>query len=191
LIGAAPDDVVVGVVGRLAEVKRPEWALDVFELLAPRYGKLHLVFVGDGDQRGLVERRIQALPPELQRRAHLVGARDDMTAVLADLDAVLLTSRSEGLPVALIEAAAAGKPVIATNVGGVEELVAHERTGWLGTTSDELAYGLAQMLDHVEALPAIATRARLRVQSRHSAEGLAGRLHALYRAVLAERACAS
>jgi glycosyltransferase involved in cell wall biosynthesis len=182
---------VAGVVGRLAEVKRPEWALEVFRLLAARHPRLQLVFVGDGALRGMLERRIRALPPELQRRAHLVGAHSDMPAVLADLDLVLLTSRSEGLPVALVEAAAAGKPVVATPVGGVPELVAHERTGWLGADVDELAFGLAQYLEQPQLVAGLAVRARLRVQERHSAEALAGRLERLYQAVVEERVCAS
>lgn len=192
LIGAAEGDFVAGVVGRLAEVKRPEWALDVLTLLAPRYPRLHVVFVGDGDLRGTLERRIRALPAALQARAHLIGARADMVPVLADLDLVLSTSRSEGMPVALIEAAAAGKPVVATAVGGVSEIVVHERTGWLGGDVDELAYGLAQFLDAPANLfPALATRARLRVEKHHSGEALAARLEAVYTKVVEGRACAS
>jgi glycosyltransferase involved in cell wall biosynthesis len=191
LIGASENDFVVGVIGRLAEVKRPEWALDVYTLLANAYPRLHLLFVGDGDLRGVVERRIRALPPDLQRRAHLVGARADMASVLADLDLVLLTSRAEGLPVALIEAAAAGKPVVATNVGGVSEVVVTERTGWLGASVDELAFGVAQFLDNPAGLAGLAVRARLRVQTRHSAESLAARLEEVYKAAIEERACAS
>jgi glycosyltransferase involved in cell wall biosynthesis len=115
-----------------------------------------------------------------------------MRPVLADLDLVLLTSRSEGLPVALIEAAAAGKPVVATNVGGVGEIVMHERTGWLGAGVDELAYGLAAYLDAPAALfPALATRARMRVEKNHSAPALADRLASLYKSVLEETSCAS
>jgi glycosyltransferase involved in cell wall biosynthesis len=192
LVGAAEGDFVVGVIGRLAEVKRPEWALDVFALLAPRHPRLHVVFVGDGTERGPLERRIRALPDELQRRAHIVGARTDMAPVLADLDLVLLTSRAEGLPVALIEAAAAGKPVVSTSVGGVAEVVAHERTGWLGSSVDELAYGLAQYLEATStALGALSVRTRLRVANRHSAEAQAARLEELYQVVIEERACAS
>jgi glycosyltransferase involved in cell wall biosynthesis len=192
LIGAKEGDFVVGVVGRLAEVKQPGVSLDVFALLAPHHPRLHLVFVGDGLERGMVERRIRALPQGLQRRAHLVGAREDMRGVLADLDLVMSTSRSEGMPVALIEAAAAGKPVVATNVGGVAELVAHERTGWLGTSADELAYGLAQYLEMSPAgLAALGVRSRLRVGHKNSAEALANRLEELYGVVIEERACAS
>jgi glycosyltransferase involved in cell wall biosynthesis len=191
LIGASEDHVVIGVIGRLAEVKRPELALDVHAMLFARYPGLHVVFVGDGDLRGELERRIRALPPAAQARVHLVGARDEMVPVLADLDLVLLTSRSEGLPIALVEAAAAGKPVVATRVGGVEEIVAHERTGFLGESVDELAFGVAQLLDARAAWPAMGQRARMRVISRHSAGALADRLEDLYRIVVEERACAS
>ncbi|MBI5362918.1 MAG: glycosyltransferase [Planctomycetes bacterium] len=191
LVGARDADVLVGVIGRLAEVKQPERALDVFTMLAERYPPLHLVFVGDGELFGMLEGRIEALPEAMRARAHLVGARADMPAVLADLDVVLLTSRAEGLPVALIEAAAAGKPVVAANVGGVSEIVAHERTGYLGADVDELAFGLAQLLDLPAALPAFGQRARLRVAARHGADELARRLSELYRIVVEERACAS
>jgi glycosyltransferase involved in cell wall biosynthesis len=101
---------------------------------------------------------------------------------------VLLTSRSEGLPVALVEAAAAALPVVATRVGGVPELVAEERTGWLGETPDELAYGLARLLDDPAEARAMGQRARLRVAQRHDAPALAERLERLYEAVLRERA---
>jgi glycosyltransferase involved in cell wall biosynthesis len=191
LAGVADGDVLVGVVGRLAEVKRPAWALDVLEMLAPRYPALHVCFIGDGSERGMLERRIRGLPDGLERRAHVIGARESMAPVLADLDVVLLTSRSEGLPIALVEAAAAARPVIATNVGGVGEIVAHERTGFLGTTVEELAFGLAQLLDSPPLCAAMGQRARLRVQDRYSARALASRLEALYRGVVEERACAS
>ena len=186
-LGAGAEEVLVGVVGRLAEVKRPELALELFGLLAARYPGLHLVFVGDGSLRGTIERSIRALGEEGRRRCHLLGARADMTSVLADLDIVLSTSRQEGMPVALIEAAAAGLPVVATDVGGVSELVAHERTGFLGQSQEELGFGLAQLLEDPAERRAMGERARLRIGTRHSAERLAERLEELYVAVIAER----
>lgn len=191
LVRAQPADFVVGVVGRLAEVKRPLVALDVFDLLAPRYARLHLVFIGDGSERGALERRIGAYAEPLRARAHLIGARTDMPSVLAELDAVLLTSRTEGLPIALIEAGAAARPAVAMDVGGVAEIVAHERTGWLGKSADELAFGLAQLLDDARIGPAMGLRARIRVESRHSASALADRLSELYSVVVEEKRCAS
>ncbi len=190
-VKAGSEAVLVGVLGRLAEVKRPEWAIDVFEVLAERYPQLQVVFIGDGDQRGMLERRIRSLPAGLGERVHMLGAVEDVAPLYADLSAVLLTSRNEGLPVALIEAAAAAKPAVATRVGGVAEIIAEERTGYLGTSVDELAYGLAQLLDAPAQAIAMGQRARMRAQSRHSAEALATRLEQLYQAVLAARSQAT
>lgn len=187
LVGAGPEDVLAGVVGRLAEVKRPALALEILEQLAARHPSLHLVFVGDGEERRDLERRIGALPPDVARRAHLVGARTDMPAVLADLDLVLLTSRAEGLPVALIEAGAAALPAVAMDVGGVSEVVAHERTGFVGSSADELAFHVDRLLQSPAERATMGRRARLRVADRYSAAALADRLEALYAAVVSER----
>ena len=182
ILGVDETALVVGVIGRLAEVKRPGRAVAVFESLAERYPQLHLVFVGDGPERRRLEGLIGGGSEAVRARVHLVGAREDMPEVLSDVDVVLSTSRSEGLPVALIEAGAAGKPVVATPVGGVEELVAHERTGFLGADEDELAYFLAQLLDDGGLRRDMGHRARLRVARRHSADALADRLEAVYTA---------
>ncbi len=187
LVEASESDVLVGVVGRLAEVKRPMLAVDLFELLAARYPQLHVVFIGDGTERGAVERRIRSLGEEDQRRVHMVGARADIAGVLADLDLVLLTSRSEGLPVALIEAAAAGLPAVALDVGGVGEAIVHERTGFLGTSVEELAMFVARLLVDPAERRSMGERARLRAEHLFSAERLAERLEELYSAVEAER----
>jgi glycosyltransferase involved in cell wall biosynthesis len=186
LVGARPETFLVGLVGRLAEVKRPLEALEVLRALAERHPTLELCFVGDGALRRSLERAIAGLGP-LAGRVHLVGARADMPTVLAGLDAVLLTSRTEGLPVALIEAGAAGLPVVASAVGGVGELVVHERTGWVGGTLEELVLGLERLLADRREARAMGARARLRVAARHGADALADRLEEVYRVVLAER----
>ena len=191
LCGAGPEDYVVGVIGRLAAVKQPEVALEVFATLAARHAHLHLVYVGDGSERRSLERAIGELPPGVAERAHMLGAREEMAPVLGELDCVLSSSHSEGLPVAMIEAAAAGLPVVSTAVGGVPEVVAHERTGLLGEDATELAFHLDALVADPELGRAMGARARLRVEARHSARALADRLEALYHAVVEERACAS
>jgi glycosyltransferase involved in cell wall biosynthesis len=191
LVGAGEDAVLLGFVARLAEVKRPGVAVDVFQAIAARHPELHLVFVGDGTERRALERRIGELGDDLSDRVHMIGAVLDTAPIFAELDAVLLTSRSEGLPVALVEAGAAGLPALATNVGGVSEVVAHERTGYMAETPDELAFALDQLLANPAERLAMGQRARLRVAERHSGAALADRLEALYTAVHGEAACAS
>ncbi len=193
-MGAASTDVVVGVIGRLAPVKQPEVALAAFSLLGNRYRTLHMAFVGDGTERRALERAINALPEGVRERAHLLGAREGIASILAELDSVLLSSRTEGLPVALIEAGAAGLPVVAFGVGGVEELVMHERTGIVvapDAGSDGLAFALAQLLEDRRGAAAMGERARLRVAARHGAPALADRLEAVYQSALEVRKCAS
>ncbi len=183
----AADDVLVGMLGRLAEVKRVDWGVDVFELLAGRYPKLHLAFFGDGEKRGQLERRVAELPSDLRPRVHVVGAREDRVEVLRAMDILLSTSRAEGMPVSMIEAAAAGIPTVGTPVGGVPELVANERTGYLGQTPDELAFGLDRYLSDAEDRLAAGHRARLRVEDKHSASKLADSLERVYEVVCEER----
>lgn len=187
-LGVGAGDLLAGVVGRLAPVKRPAMALDVFAALRASVPGLHVVFVGDGSERRELERRILGADGETRRRVHLLGAVRDMAPVLRALDVVLSCSRSEGLPVALIEAAAAALPVVATDVGGVAEVVVHERTGFLGTSAEELAFWLARLAGDAHERRATGERARLRISVRHTADELAGRLEKVYEAVSAERA---
>ena len=187
-LGVGAGDLLVGVVGRLAPVKRPALALDVFAALRATVPGLHVVFVGDGSERRELERRILGADEDTRRRVHLLGAVRDMEPVLRALDVVLSCSRSEGLPVALIEAGAAALPVVATDVGGVAEVVVHERTGFLGASAEELALWLARLAADANERRATGQRARLRTSTHHGAEELAGRLERVYDAVHAERA---
>ncbi|MDP6368675.1 MAG: glycosyltransferase, partial [Planctomycetota bacterium] len=98
---------------------------------------------------------------------------------------------SEGLPVCLIEGAAAGLPAVSLAVGGVAEVVAHERTGFLAETVAELGDGLLRLARAPEERLTCGRRARVRVARRHGAEALAQRLTAVYDAVLEEESCAS
>ncbi|HED65694.1 MAG TPA: glycosyltransferase family 1 protein [Planctomycetes bacterium] len=185
LVGARPEAILVGVVGRLASVKQPLAALSIFEKVAELHPLAELVFIGDGSERRALEGAVRA--SRFARRIHLLGARAEMVEVLADLDLVLCASRSEGLPVALIEAAAAQLPVVARDVGGVSEVVPHERTGMLGNTDAELSLMLSSLLADESQRRVMGKRARIRVASRHGAEALADRLEAVYEACLRER----
>jgi glycosyltransferase involved in cell wall biosynthesis len=184
-------DLLVGVIGRLAEVKRPAVALDAFRRAALEEQRLRLVFVGDGEERELLEARLGAWDEAERGRVVLAGNHNSMEPVLAACDLVLLSSRSEGMPVALIEAAAAGVPVVATPVGGVPELVVQGETGRLAEEAEGLARALLELSRHAKLRRTMGRAARERVRMKHCGAELARRLESVYAGVLEEVACAS
>jgi glycosyltransferase involved in cell wall biosynthesis len=115
----------LGVIARLEPRKGIDQALAALAMVdGPR-----LDIVGDGPCRPALERQAAALG--IRDRVRFWGYRTDPEAVVSELDAVVCSSRTEGLPVGLLEAMALGRPVIAIPVGGVPEIVADGETGWL------------------------------------------------------------
>jgi glycosyltransferase involved in cell wall biosynthesis len=141
-IGADDDTLVVGFVGRLTGVKRP---LDLVRTIARVESPAMLVVLGDGDDRPAME----ALAAELgcSDRCRFLGYRNDIEGWYGAFDALLLTSANEGTPVAAIEALAAGRPVVATDVGGTATVVDATETGFLARTAD-----LASLAAHLDRL---------------------------------------
>ena len=178
----------MAVIGRLAPVKRPALAVEVFARAEQieRSGA-HLLFAGDGGERRTVERALADLPAGLAARVHLLGAVAGIERVHEAADVLLSTSRSEGMPVAMIEAAAAARPVVTTAVGGVPELVTSGLTGLFGTDRDALAVALAGLLADPEERMRLGRAARTRAAERHGAEALADGLEGVYRRLLASR----
>ena len=132
-LGLDPGTPLIGSVGRLVPIKDHATLLRAMDHLPA----VHLAIVGDGELRVQLETDVAARG--LTGRVHFVGWRHDLPNVLGDLDAVVLTSLNEGTPVAVIEALAAGRPVVATDVGGVRHVVDHGRTGLLAPPRDDRA----------------------------------------------------
>jgi len=132
---------VIGTVGRLVAVKGHETLLAALaEVRRERTNALALI-AGEGPLRGDLAARADALG--VASAVRFMGERNDVARVLAALDVFVLTSHSEGLPNTVLEAMAAGLPVVATNVGGVAELVDHDRTGLLVPRSEPLVLARA------------------------------------------------
>jgi glycosyltransferase involved in cell wall biosynthesis len=110
----------------------------------------------------------------------------DVASALADVDVVALSSRNEGTPVALIEALAAGRPVVATDVGGVRHVVQDGETGRLCPAGDSVALGrlLTSALRNPAAGERMATEGRRRVAERFGADRMVADHLALYRELL-------
>jgi glycogen(starch) synthase len=168
----------VGYLGRLARQKRPDLLLHAFARMAQ---PAHLVVVGDGPDAARV-RRLAARSPardRIVRRGFVPHAQ--VPAVLASLDVLVLPSAYEELGSVLIEAMAAGLPVVATRVGGIPEVVADGETGLLVPPGD--APALAAAVDRLLADPALAKRLGASARSRAAAWSwpeLAGRVAAIY-----------
>ena len=182
-LGLGPDVPLVGALGRLAPIKD----LGTLVQAVARIEGVHLALIGDGEQRADLEALVSSLG--LKRRVHLTGWADDVAAWMADLDVVALTSRNEGTPVALIEALAAGRPVVATSVGGVPFVVHDATTGWLVPPADPAA--VAEAIQAVLGDPAEAARragrGRSEVLSRFGSDRLVADVRALYRELVAGR----
>lgn len=121
-LGVSRDAVTIGLVGRMTAVKNHALLVEAMALLDDDGARVLLI--GDGELRGEIEAAL--VRHGLPRRILLAGWQRDPAKIYADLDIVCLTSRNEGTPVALIEAMAAGRPFVATKVGGVEDLVVGE-----------------------------------------------------------------
>jgi glycosyltransferase involved in cell wall biosynthesis len=150
-LGIPHDAFAVGTVGRLYVEKGHEFLI---RALAPVLGDgFHLVITGEGPERANLTAQIAALPRP--GAVHLTGNRRDVPRVLAALDAFTLTSKSEGLPLVIPEAMAAGLPVVATAVGGVPQVVDDGETGFLVPYGDDAA-----LRDRMVALDGDRQRAR-------------------------------
>lgn len=127
--GLPPESVVIGSSGRLEKVKRYDLMLRAFSLVQKRHPETRLMIAGEGSLR----HELESLARELGIENSIVwtGFRKDVPRLLAAMDIYVQSSVNEGLSLSILEAMAAGKPVIITDVGGARELVEHRKTGLL------------------------------------------------------------
>lgn len=178
---------VIGTVAMLVPVKRLDVLLSAAErVLAYRPDAL-FVIVGDGALKGTLE--AQAVASGFSSRILFLGLRDDVPDLMHLFDLFALSSDYEGFGISLIEAMAAGRPVVATDVGGVSEVVAHGQTGLLvpRRDPDRLADALLALLDSPERRETMGTRGRRVASERYSTSGMVDRVDRLYRDLLREK----
>jgi glycosyltransferase involved in cell wall biosynthesis len=119
-LGIPANSFVLGNIGRLTEMKRPDILVNTFAKLSGEFPTAHLLLVGDGPMMAELKSQVDAL--KLSNRAHFAGFQSNPEPYLRLLDAFVMTSRMEGMPLAVLEAAASGIPVIASRVGGLAEM---------------------------------------------------------------------
>ena len=184
-LGYSEQDVLVGIVARLVPIKAHEIFLRAAVALSQRAPHTRFLVIGDGERRAELETLARQLG--LGDRVRFLGWRLDLHRVYVDLDVVVLASRNEGSPVSLIEAMAAARPVVATRVGGVPDIVKHGRQGLLVPADDVEA--LASAIEDVVTAPdrgrKMGEAGRTRVYPAFTAERLVADIDRLYTELLA------
>ena len=138
LLNIPADGTLMFHLGGFTDEKNHKGLLDAFELILQRHPDVRLVMLGDGPLREPTERRIAG--SRLTGRAFCTGYRADARVLLAAADILLLPSHIEGVPGAALEAGACRVPVVATNVGAVNEVIEHDRTGLLVDAGDMASF---------------------------------------------------
>ncbi len=172
--------------GRLDPVKGLADLVDAVAVLNdPR---VFVGLVGEGDDEPALRRQIDRAG--LTDRVQLLGRRDDVPRLLATADVFAFPSLTEGLPNALLEAMAAARPIVATDVPGCRDLITNERTGLLvpPRRPDELARGLRRLIDDAELAARLGRAARRLVADRYDFSVTVARYAALYREAAGGRA---
>jgi glycosyltransferase involved in cell wall biosynthesis len=163
--------------------------LDVLVMAAAkivaRVPDARFVIVGEGPERESALLQVRQFG--LENNFEFLGHRDDVPALLAEADLFVLPSRSEAFPNAVIEAMAAGLPVVATHVGGIAELVQQERTGVLVPSEDPeaLAGAVLNLMARPEFANALGRTARQEVEREYSLSSMVARFEELYESELA------
>jgi glycosyltransferase involved in cell wall biosynthesis len=183
----APDAIVFGYVGRFVPIKDLPTLLHAFARVARQLDSTQLILFGDGEVRSELVATVARL--QLGDRVTFAGWQQDLAAVYGSIDIAVLSSRNEGTPVAIIEAMAAAKPVIATAVGGVEDVITDGCTGLIVRCGDvdQLAAAMLRLATSPPERVALGHNARAEVVPRFSPDRLISDVTRLYWRVLAEQ----
>jgi len=182
-LGLSPSARLIGSVGRMEPVKGHRYLLDAFRYLAPRFPNLYLAFAGEGEL--LPELRSCARSEGLADRVFFLGWREDVPALLHTFDLFALPSLNEGMGRALVEAMAAGLPIVATRVCGIPEVLGEAGLLVEAGNVQALAGGIERLLLDPELRARLGKVAQERAQS-YSVEVMLSKIQALYHQLLRE-----
>lgn len=181
-LGIEASTPIVCVAATLARLKGVGYLIEAAALLAAQGTPIHLVIAGDGELRSELEQ----LAREIDVAASFIGFCDDMPSLLASVDVFAMPSLNEGLGVAVLEAMAAGKPVVASAVGGLKESVVDGVTGFLVPPADpsSLAEAIGKLINDPSLAAKFGSAGRARARADFSLENMARRNEELYSELL-------
>lgn len=140
-LALASDEVAIGIIGRLAPIKDHHFFLDAVELvLSKTKMKIRVFIVGDGTEKFSIQERVNEINDKYPGAIKMTSWIRDMAPIYHALDLVCLSSKNEGTPVSLIEAQAAGLPVLSNDVGGVRDIVKNGHSGYIVPKNNLQAY---------------------------------------------------
>jgi glycosyltransferase involved in cell wall biosynthesis len=179
-LSLAPDTPVVVTVGRLARQKAPENFLQAAASVIREVPRVRFLVVGDGPLRSYLQALVERLG--ITHSVQFLGFRDDVPLILRAADIFALFSRWEGLPLTILEAMAAERPVVATAVDGNVEAVQHGRTGLISPAEDigQFAINLTTLVRSPDRAREMGTAGRRFVEERFGVERMARQLSDLY-----------
>jgi glycosyltransferase involved in cell wall biosynthesis len=183
IVNIVPGTLLVGYIGRLSPEKGPEVFVQVADKVHEKLPNCHFVLIGEGPMREKLETEIENLG--LGDYIHFAGLQSDMSQVYASLDLAVSTSYSEGMPLAIIEAMASGLAVVATNVGGVSDIVEVGGTGLLHSVGDlnGLAKSIVALMSDEAMRAAMGKEARTRVEDKFELDDSASQTSELIRSL--------
>lgn len=186
-LGLASGVPVVGTVARLVPIKGLKFLVEAAANVTQAVPGVHFIIVGDGSERSQLQQQVE--DHGLNGKVRFLGWRSDLAHIYPDFDVVVLSSLNEGTPVSLLEAMAAGRPVVATSVGGVPDLVLNGHTGVLVPPRDAgaLAEAITALLKDPELRQRLGEMAQAAVVPAFSIDRLVGDMEAFYRRLLEQR----
>ena len=144
------DDVAIAIVGRLAPIKNHQYFLEVIEkVLEQTTKKIKVFIVGDGTERELISNLVLKINKKYNDAIIMTSWIEDIGEFNAGMDIICLTSKNEGTPVSLIEAQAAGIPVVTSDVGGVKDIIVEGETGYVVPLENKKMY-VDRLLELIE-----------------------------------------
>jgi len=181
-VASAPSHkrITLGVIGRFSPEKGQDVMLDALPQVLALNPQVHLRLIGDGQERPALEARAATLG--IEEAVTFTGWRSDMPQQYEQLDALVLSSRSEGLPFAVLEAMSYGLPVIATQVGAIDAVISDSQTGWIVPAGDPaaLAGGINTALQDLSELRRVGLAGRDSLHPKFSPDARADAMYNLY-----------
>jgi glycosyltransferase involved in cell wall biosynthesis len=179
-----PGDIVIGNIAGFQYYKGHDFLLDVFEKLHVGKKRIHLMLIGDGELRQQLELKVENL--DIQDRVHFLGMREDISSLIKTMDIMFHPSRWEGFGIVLAEAMYCGIPVVASDRGGIPEVVKHEVCGFIHPFGDINAFvkSISLLINDEPLRLRFSINGRVRVKEKFTMKKMTENYSEIYKAIL-------